>query len=398
MSPRCVVCDTPSGAPIYHDRGSVAVTSTSRTLAAETIVYACPACAHVQTEPLADIAAYYDSAYNVHLESEAADDLYETRAGVAVYRAQHQAAVALEKLALRPGAAVLDYGCGKAMTLREMLAVRSDLDGAVFDMSDNYRDVWSQFVPPQNQASYETPGGWDGRFDVVLAFFALEHVAEPRTFLASIRRLLARGGTAHVTVPNVRRNNGDLIVVDHVNHFMPTSLRYAFEAAGFVDVRIDEDAHTAAYVVDARRSEQPATPALAVGVAGYLEEIRAIANFWSGADDAVRAFERRAEDRCSAIYGGGFYGVFIGSRLTDVSRIACYLDQNPFVQLRRPFGRPVVAPEACPAEVDAIYVGLNPARAGALAAEIPVLQRPERAYFYLALPQHREAERSASTA
>ena len=54
-------------------------------------------------------------------------------------------------------------------------------------------------------------------------------------------------------MPNVRRNAGDFIVVDHVNHFMPTSLRLLFANAGFTDVVIDEASHAAAYVVTARR-------------------------------------------------------------------------------------------------------------------------------------------------
>ena len=73
----------------------LSISSTARAIAAPTIVYVCEVCAHVQTPPLDDIGGYYDTAYNVHLESDDADDLYAVRDGVPVYRAQHQANVAL---------------------------------------------------------------------------------------------------------------------------------------------------------------------------------------------------------------------------------------------------------------------------------------------------------------
>jgi 2-polyprenyl-3-methyl-5-hydroxy-6-metoxy-1,4-benzoquinol methylase len=382
----CAVCGTPSGAPAYRHDGATSVSSTARPIAAPTAVYVCQVCAHVQTPPVSDLGAYYDTAYNVHLESDDADDLYDVRNGVPMYRAQHQANVALEKLALSPGASVLDYGCGKAMSLRALLAARPDLDVAVYDVSDAYRSAWDAFVPRRNQAAYATPHAWDGRFDAVLSFFALEHVADPRAFLSGIRRLLRPGGALHLTVPNVRRNVGDFIVVDHVNHFMPTSLRRVFAQAGFTRVRIDENAHDAAYVVTARRGVGgDADPAAPHEVAAYVAEAHRYADYWKAASTAVGRFEaEQARRRPAAIYGSGFYGVFIASRLADRSNVAYFLDRNPHQQAKRIFGLPVVAPDTLGAEIEVVYVGLNPARAREIAADIEPLHRRARRLFYLA--------------
>ncbi|HEV3089656.1 MAG TPA: class I SAM-dependent methyltransferase [Candidatus Elarobacter sp.] len=381
----CAVCGTPSGAPAYRHDGAVSISSTARAIAVPTIVYVCAVCAHVQTPPLADIGGYYDTAYNVHLESDDADDLYAVRDGVPVYRAQHQANVALEKLNLPSGAAVLDYGCGKGMSLRALLAARSDLDGAVFDVSDAYRTHWDTFVPSANQAAYTPPPSWAGRFDAVLSFFALEHVGDPRGFLRKVRALLRPGGELHLTVPNVRRNVGDFIVVDHVNHFMPTSLHRALSEAGFDRIRIDEESHDAAYVVDARRgTDENAAASAPDVVAGYVAEAQRFAAFWSAASDAVALFEReRARGRKSAIYGSGFYGVFIASRLADRSNLAYFLDRNPHQQAKRIFDRAVPPPEAVDDDVEVIYAGLNPARAREIIAGVPALHKRAREHFYL---------------
>jgi len=380
----CLVCSTPSGAPAYRRDGAISVSSTARAIELPTIVYVCATCGHVQTPALANISGYYDTAYNVHLESDDSDDLYDVREGVPVYRAQHQAEVALEKLALTRGASVLDYGCGKGMSLRALLTARPDLDGAVFDVSDAYRAAWDRFVPRGNQATYVTPEAWAGRFDAVLSFFALEHVSDPRRFLTGIRRLLKPGGALHVTVPNVRRNIGDFIVVDHVNHFMPSSLRRALAEAGYIDVRIDEDAHDAAFVVNARRGFGRAGTVSPAEIAGYVAEAHRFAAFWSAASEAVARFEREhARGRKAAIYGSGFYGVFIASRLADRGPLAYFLDRNPHQQTKRVFDRPVLAPDAIEDDVEIVYVGLNPERAPEIAANVEPLHRRDREFCYL---------------
>jgi len=382
----CNVCGAPVGAPLYRNDGAVSITSLAKPFAGPTVVYLCPACAHLQTPALEDIGSYYDTNYNVRAESEDADDLYALRDGKPVYRTEHQAAEALAKLAPAPGARVLDYGCGKARTLRHMVAARPDLRPAVFDVSDAYRRFWDEFVPRDEQAAYAAPPSWDGRFDVVLTFYALEHVADPRAFLAGIHRLLKPGGRIHLVIPNVRRNTGDLIVVDHVNHFMPTSLRLIFALEGFDGVTLDEESNTAAYVVNARRAPAVADTANvndAPALAAARDEARAIADFWSGARRRIAAFEQTVRGRRAAIYGSGFYGVFIASALADRASLAYFLDRNPHQQQKRIFDRTVLAPEAVGDDVEVVYAGLNPAVGREIIAGVPALRKRERELFFL---------------
>ncbi|HEX3551141.1 MAG TPA: class I SAM-dependent methyltransferase [Candidatus Elarobacter sp.] len=388
----CNVCGAPTGEPLYRSGAAGSITSLAKPFSCPTIVYQCPACAHVQTPPLDDIASYYDTNYNVRADSEDADDLYAVRDGVAVYRTEHQAAEALAKLAPATGARILDYGCGKARTLRHMVRARPDLRPSVFDVSAAYAPFWDEFVPRDEQAAYDVPAAWESRFDVVLSFYAMEHVADPRAFLASIRRLLRPGGRVHLVIPNVRRNAGDLIVVDHVNHFMPTSLRLIFTLEGFDEIEIDEESNTAAYVVNARAAachpepvEGSATIApSASSIAPFIEEAQAMAAFWTGARDRIAAFERDvARDRRAAIYGSGFYGAFIASALSDRGTLAYFLDRNPHQQAKRVFDRAVLPPDAIGDDIEVVYAGLNPAGARDIIAGAAPLRQRERTYFFL---------------
>jgi SAM-dependent methyltransferase len=344
-------------------------------------------CAHVQTEPLPNISQYYDKEYNANLDSETADDLYAEQNGVSIYRSEHQAAVALQKLSLKPHAKLLDYGAAKAETPRRMLEARSDIELSLFDVSDNYRDYWTKLVPPKRQSSFEIPTAWYGTFDAVTSFFALEHVAAPIPFLTELRQLLAPGGQVYLIVPNVLENSGDFIVVDHVDHFTPPSLRYALESAGFTDLHIDSSAHIAAFVITAKRSERPAAPEPDPSVPQYIAQGQRLADTWRRAAAHVRAFEavQRAGHR-AAIYGSGFYGSFIGSALADRTPIAYFLDRNPHQQAKTVLDRPVIAPESIGDDIEVLYVGLNPARAKDIIAGVPQLHRRSRHIFTLELP------------
>ena len=70
-----------------------------------------------------------------------------------------------------------------------------------------------------------------------------------------------------------------------------------------------------------------------------------------------------------AIYGSGFYGAWIASTLDRLEPLRCFLDRSPFQQGKTVFDRPVLAPEALPADVSTVFVGLNPKIARAVMAE-----------------------------
>jgi len=381
----CNVCGATFAEPLYRNDCTTSITSLAKPFDGPTTVFGCSACGHVQTPALDAIGDYYDTAYNVRIESDDADDLYAVRDGKPVYRTEHQAVEALAKLEPSLGSRILDYGCGKARTLYHMCRARPDLQPAVFDVSDAYRRSWDEFVPREEQAAYGVPPEWSGRFDVVLSFYALEHVADPRGFLAGIHRLLKPGGRLHLVVPNPRRNPGDLIVVDHVNHFMPSSLRLIFALEGFDDVMIDEDSNTAAYVIGARRADA-ARVSLPTGdrsVAKSLQQAHDIAAAWTGARERILSFERTVSDKRAAIYGSGFYGVFIAAALVRRSAVAYFLDRNPHQQRKTIFGLPVRAPEAIGDDIEVVYAGLNPQRAHEIIGGVEPLRRRPRRYFYL---------------
>ncbi len=356
MMDACCICGESLGAPVYESARPVSITSLCQVLDGPTRVWHCENCGHTQTAPLPALEKFYAEDYHILTASEEEDQLYTVREGQKIFRTEHQVATLLEKIEFPPNAQVLDYGCGKAATLKALRGRREDLAPHVFDVGEQYRDFWDAFVPAGNQAVNEVPAEWAGRFDAVISFFALEHVAAPREFVAEAHRLLRDGGTFYFLVPNVFANTADLVVADHVNHFSESSLQGLLADAGFAVREIDGAAHNSAWVVVAEKRNSNGMASNTNAVADAINEM---AEYWNEFGNRVRVFENASNGE-AAIYGSGFYGTFIHACLERPELVACFLDQNPHRQKQTLLEKPILAPEKLPETARRLYVGLNP--------------------------------------
>jgi hypothetical protein len=174
-------------------------------------------------------------------------------------------------------------------------------------------------------------------------------------------------------------------VVDHVNHFSPQSLTKLLELAGLEVQLVSSSLHESALVVIGRKPatarKVPESPV--EGLDELATRVASVATYWRGFRDRVQAFERlaRASDLTPAIYGSGFYGSYIATCLIHASEVQCFADQNPFRQGKTLMGKPIVAPEALPPNIQAVYVGLNPARAHAEIEKIETFRPRSLRYF-----------------
>ncbi len=168
----------------------------------------------------------------------------------------------------------------------------------------------------------------------------------------------------YTVVPDTFGNVADFVVVDHVNHFTTPSVHALFRRAGFDDVRVDSASHRGALVIVARKAAagrvEGSDSVSASALKTVRDEATKLAAFWSALDERIRRAEQQHAGRDLAIYGSGFYGAFIFTALRDPSRVRCFLDQSPFQQGKSLFGTPIVEPQALPAEVQVLFVGLNP--------------------------------------
>jgi SAM-dependent methyltransferase len=377
----CRICGAPTEF-LFRSDADLAILSSATSVSGSTLVDLCRSCGHSQTEPIVNLNEYYSSDYRYRTRTDDEDDLYDRVEAGNVYRSDHQAVVAAAKLDFSRPMRVLDYGCGKARSLKLLVDQYPLLKPHVFDVSEAYREYWCDFVGPEQQACFTIPGSWLGTMDAVLSFFALEHADSPCQFVAELRSVLQPGGALLVIVPNVLRNPSDLLVVDHVNHFSATSIEKLLTSERFVDVVIDEDSFRGAFVVYAIRGDDGEPARDRAFERQKLAAVTEIAQFWRAAVDRIRAAESSHSGK-AAIYGSGIYGQFIAGVLRDRGRVSCFLDQNPWRQGTSCVEIPVRPPSEIPDDIRLVYVGLNPVLAREAISRVPALHSCSRDYFFL---------------
>lgn len=388
---RCRICCSDLGEPVYS-AGAPSITSIATTLDVGASVYVCETCGHAQSPDLPDLATYYDTDYKITMASEGYDHLYDTVDGVQIFRAEHQSRLVRETCAPQAGARILDYGAAKAATLRRLLGEVPGAEGYVFDVSRDYQDSWRDWIPDARQAVYALPAEWAGAFDLVTSHFVLEHVADPLAMLRDLARIVKPSGKIFLLVPDAIVNPGDLVVVDHVNHFTESSIRAALARSGLKLDRLERGAYRGAYLVVASRATgEPAALDRAL-LARELADVREIAALWRDVRGIVDTEAAALSSRKLAIYGAGFYGTFIAAALKNRVRPACFLDRNPHAQMTPHLGLAVLDPSALPADVDAVFAGLNPR----IAREVLErwkrdIGRPDLEMIYLDTPRSKAA-------
>lgn len=361
-SPRCNVCDSPFDRPVYHSPQPTSLTTGGVLVPQPTEVFFCHTCGHVHTRPILNLDRYYDQDYNINLDSAEADDLYAWTPERSIYRSEHQAETLLRLLPLKRGAVVLDYGCAKAASSRRLLQARPDLRIHLFDVSENYRPFWADIGVAADWSTYRIPKTWEARFDAVYSFFVLEHVLSVPEALAELARVLKPDGALYLVVPNLFRNSGDLLVVDHVNHFTHASAPTALRRAGLILETVDEESHRNALILIARKAESGMAAKVPAQIGELHDRVQTIAEAWSRRQREILAFESSGPKRTAGvIYGSGFYGSLIAATLRHRDRIRSFLDQNPHRQGQQRLGIPVRAPDQLPPGADHAYIGLNPA-------------------------------------
>jgi SAM-dependent methyltransferase len=353
---------------MYESPDHLSITTMNKLIDGKTQVYFCHHCGHLQTNKLENLEQFYAEEYETNLYSEDDDQLYKVIDGIPVYRADHQAKVLLSKVPMPSGAKVLDYGCAKAPTLKKIVEQKPEIEPYLFDVTNKYVKFWDAFPKSAHYSVFEPDATWYKNLDIVLSFYALEHVAELDKAISNITKLLKPGGIFYFIVPNVYANIADFIVADHINHFSKSSLEKMLSLAGFGEIDIDNQVHDAAFVVTAKLTT-PDIPEHKNNIdkndieSCYLANLE-MAKYWDNLKQKINIFEEQnIQQQSIAIYGAGFYGNFIASLLKYPDRVECFVDQNEFLQNEMINNKPILSPEQLSDDISYVLVGLNPIHA-----------------------------------
>lgn len=164
---------------------------------------------------------------------------------VARWRAEQQPVIrrAVRKIgALVAGGRLLDLGCGFGFFLAEMRQAGFDVEGLeVSEVGCRYaRETLGLPVHRGLLEDHDLPSA---SFDVITAFYVIEHVKDPRAFLQRIHSLLRPGGLVFLRWPHTTplavvldrfRVQHDLYHRPwHLSDFSPRSMHRVLAEAGF---------------------------------------------------------------------------------------------------------------------------------------------------------------------
>jgi SAM-dependent methyltransferase len=142
---------------------------------------------------------------------------------------------------LPPGGEIVDLGCGGAIYLTRF----AELGFSVIGVDPDKDARATAVVKVLDGTAEDIPDALDGcAFDLVIMTHSLEHCRDPRAALANAFRLTKPDGLCYIEVPNAGCEHFRTFTVcsemfdapRHLYHFTPTSLRFATEAVGFVEV------------------------------------------------------------------------------------------------------------------------------------------------------------------
>ena len=101
-------------------------------------------------------------------------------------------------------------------------------------------------------------------FDAVLAYFVVEHLANPQDWLMSIRRLLKPEGRLVVEVPHLLYHPKEVLMHEHFLYLTPEALTALICSAGYtvLEIRPNDASRAFGFSLVAQRIEESAPPNL----------------------------------------------------------------------------------------------------------------------------------------
>jgi hypothetical protein len=321
----------------------------------------CPACGHVYNAAFDPELTTYTQAYENSLHFSPSFQRF----------AEALADGLIERYNLR-GKDIIDLGCGKGDFLK-LICARGENRGMGFDPSyvpdpaDHDPASRVKFIREfysERHTSYPV--------DLISCRHVLEHIPEPRTMIAGLRRSVgARHSTAiYFEVPNVLFTLRDLgiwdLIYEHCSYFSAPSLAHLFTSEGF-DVRSVEESFGGQYLgleaspaAGSRGSgtANDVSPASMEGLArAFADRHREKIGRWNAIIEDMRRNGKRA-----VVWGGGSKGVTFLNSIRSAGVIDVMVDINP--RKRGLFvpgtGQRLIAPEELPASPPDIVIIMNP--------------------------------------
>jgi len=343
--------------PVY--RTFHRVTSDCRPWPAGGRMLMCSRCGCVQKVADAKFRSECDEIYNSYTpyyqaKGGAEQAVFDTTSGESSPRSRR----VLERLAKEFGLAatgrMLDVGSGNGAMIRAFSQMAAGWSLAGSDLTDRYRD--SIQAIPRVERLYTCPlEEIPGTFNLITMSHVLEHVIEPRGFLALLKAKLAPGGLLLAQLPSYQHNPFELMVADHASHFSADTARDLLQRAGYevpasVEGWVPKELSVVARVATSPNADRPTS------LARNVEEVKSfVASRLKWLAQAVET--ARAGGGRIGLFGTSIAATWLLAELGET--VAFFVDEDVNRTEANWNGRPVYRPADVPAG-SRVFVGLAP--------------------------------------
>tara|TARA_Y100000588_G_C14105640_1_gene860758 strand:+ start:266 stop:1189 length:924 start_codon:yes stop_codon:yes gene_type:complete len=254
----------------------------------------------------------------------------------------------------------LDYGCGRGAMLQAAtnLLPNWQLDG--FDLNRRQLPYLKSIKGFENLYD-ATCVEITNNFDIVSMVHSLEHFTNPFDALTHARELLVNDGKLFIQVNDTRKNPFELLVADHLTHFVPQTLCKIVERAGFEVNVVTNDWVT-------KEISLVATPRINVIQSSPIPHIQSqsTAQILKQVDWLMALVEsgKSASDTSPiGIFGSSVAATWLHEHLKD--RVAFFVDEDPSRIGQNHCGKPIYLPSEVKSGSQ-ILIGLIPEIATAI--------------------------------
>jgi SAM-dependent methyltransferase len=272
---------------------------------------------------------------------------------------------------------IIDIGCGRGDFLR-LICELGHNRGIGFDLShEDTRQSGKQGDPITFIQDFYSEKYADYPVDLIVSQYVLEHIPDPREFLAMVHRSVAgRDETVvYFEVPAVGLILDQLsiwdIIYEHCSYFGPGSLSRLFEETGF-NVQLVRESYNGQFIQleaypgklrshqvarDQEQSKAPTTQDLANSINVFSQHFQEKVSEWQ-----ERCLQYSTDQRRVVLWGAGAKGVSFLNTPGLASAVSGVVDINPRKagKFMAGSGHEIVSPEHLESTLPDIVILMNP--------------------------------------
>lgn len=182
------------------------------------------------------------------------------------------------------------------------------------------------------------------KFDLISLIHVLEHIVSPLEMLRQIGSLLAPNGKLLIQVPDLQANPFDLMVADHVSHFLTSRLMKLVEESGLHVHSCSRD--IVAKEITLIAAVQPASVPVVI-TADKPEPLNILKHSLAWLQTLVIQTQTLSIKEPIGLFGTAIAANWLYGCWPD--RIDFFVDENPYLLDRKLHGLPIYRPDDIPA-------------------------------------------------